>query len=204
MGITDRFIMPLYSNLVSNFVNKHAKPGNKIAWLGQQQAGKYSGMFDVIKLNIDVEDVDHHFYDIENENTKNSFRWDVHEPWNDIIKDYDMVLALRLAFLIQSSSGLIENLKYAIENNGKILMDFQTGNLSYENGLLVQRWKEGSKNLIPHFPEFYPVDFTYISEDDNLLTIEKLEMKGITLSNQETFKDPIKGRYYTLAEVIKL
>lgn len=208
MGMTDKFIMPKYAQCVGDYINENLKPGAKIAWLGQQQVGKYSDMFLHIHLNIKVENLEHHFYDILNEdNPPTNNKWDVHDNWDNIIKDYDLVLGLRIAYLVQSSSGLVKNLKYAVKNNKRVMFDFNTGNLiQLGPNTLLQSWPKDSTNLIPHLMETTPegIKMQYkVNFGDNLLSTEMLTDAGLKLQNAKIIRDPIKGRFYTLAEIIE-
>jgi hypothetical protein len=206
MGLTDQFIIPKYSRLVGDYINKNLKPGNKIAWLGQQQRDKYSDMFVGIQNNINVSNLAHHFYDIENDhNPPDSFKWDVHSDWEADIKGYDLVLGLRLAYLVQSSFGLVRNLKKAVENNKKVMFDFNTGNISANTGTPFQSWKKGSTNLIPHFPDVFPFKLNYIvSDEDHLFSSGMLNRYQVGFQDPRVIRDPIKGRIYILTEFIKL
>lgn len=206
MGLTDGFIIPKYAHYVSDYINHTLEPGSKIAWLGQQQRDKYSNMFAGINAHIRVKNLEHHFYDIANDDAppiKN--RWDVHDSWEGKINGYDLVLGLRLAYLVQSSSGLTKNLKYAVQNNKRVVFDFNTGNLSTTGeGRLQQAWKKTSTNLIPHFPEQFPVAIDYrVTDEDHLLSVDMLTEAGLKLSDSRIIKDPIKGRYYVLTEIIE-
>lgn len=206
MGMTDQFIIPQYSKLVGDFINKNMSPGCKIAWLGQQQKDKYSDMFKGIESNIEVPGLVHHFYDIENDhNPPVSFKWDVHDSWNETILNYDLVVGLRLAYLVQSSSGLARNIKSALKNNKRVILDFNTGNITRGNNGVIQRWKEGSTNLIPHFPEVFPFKIGYfVNHKDNLFSSDLLKSYSIAIKKATTIKDPIKGRIYVLAEFAEL
>jgi len=206
VGMTDAFLIPKYAKLVGDYINKNLRPGNKIAWLGQQPPGSYSDMFDAINRKISIEGVEHHFYDIEHcaPSSRHVVRWDVHTPWDDVINGYDLVLGIRIAYLVQSSSGLVKNLKYAVENNKAVVFDFNTGNLRTGDARTTQEWPPGSTNLIPHFPELYPIDIDfYVSDKDHLLTTGMLKRAALGFQNPTTFQDPIKKRFYTLAEIIK-
>lgn len=208
MGMTDHFIIPKYAHLVGDYINENLKPGNKVAWLGQQQIGKYSDMFSCINLKIQVEGLEHHFYDILNEDEPPiNNKWDVHDKWENAIKGYDLVLGLRLAYLVQSSSGLIRNLKYAVQNNKRVMFDFNTGNIvALGPDTLLQSWPAGSTNLIPHFKEAIPegMDMQHsVSHSDNLFTTDMLNQAGLEFGDYSVLKDPIKGRIYVLAEIIE-
>ena len=205
--MTDGWIMPRYKKLIGEYINNNLKPGDKIAWLGQQQENKYSTMFEKIKLDINIENLEHHFYDILNEDDPPiNNRWDIHSDWEGKIKDYDLVLGIRIAYLVQSASGLIENLKNAVKNNKRIMFDFNTGNLfEAENNKLGQRWSPGSTNLIPHFPTRFPRELQYhVVKEDNLLLEEDLERSGMKFGLGWTMgPDPVKNRFYVLAEIIE-
>ena len=40
MGMTDYWIVPRYQRIIGEYINSNLKPGDKIAWLGQQQESK--------------------------------------------------------------------------------------------------------------------------------------------------------------------
>jgi len=208
MGMTDHFIIPRYGQWVGEYVNNNLKPGGKIAWLGQQQRGKYSDMLLAIEKHIKIKDLEHHFYDIENDNhppEKN--QWDAHKSWEGQVEGYDLVLGLRITYLIQSSSGLVANLKYAVEKNKKVVFDFSSGNLfDLGGGEKRQAWKIGSKNLIPHLADILPeevVDYE-VPDIDHLLTTDMLAEAGLKLKDLKVTKDPVKERYYMLTEITKV
>tara|TARA_R110000824_G_scaffold40667_16_gene121711 strand:+ start:2590 stop:3216 length:627 start_codon:yes stop_codon:yes gene_type:complete len=207
MGMTDIFIIPRYAKLVGDYINKNLLPESKIAWLGQQPPGNYSDMFDAINKKISVEGIEHHFYDIKECTAPGAHyfvQWDVHTPWDDILTGYELVLGIRIAYLIQSSSGLVKNLKYAVENNKAVMFDFNTGNLSNKGDKLFQTWKKESTNLIPHFPELYSKDMDfYVSDKDHLLTTGMLKRADLSFQNPITLQDPVKKRFYTLTEIVK-
>ncbi len=208
MGMTDAFIIPEYAELVGSYINKKLSAGSKIAWLGQQPPGNYSDMFDEINKRVSVEGIEHHFYDIEECKDASGYRftrWDVHSSWDGVVEGYDLVLGIRLAYLVQSSSGLIENLKYAVDNNEAVMFDFNTGNLFDKGGRYFQTWKRGSTNLIPHFPDLYPKGMDYhVSDNEHLLTMQMLQDSGLFFKNPKIIQDPIKRRFYTITEITKL
>ena len=41
MGMTDYWIVPRHQRIIGEYINSNLKPGDKIAWLGQQQESKY-------------------------------------------------------------------------------------------------------------------------------------------------------------------
>ena len=68
-------------------------------------------------------DCTHHFYEIQNKRP-----WDVHDKWVDI-KGYDLVLCLRLTYLVQSSYHLLREMKKTAESNKTFISDFVSGNI---------------------------------------------------------------------------
>ena len=64
MGMTDQWIMPVYAEILSKYIDENVDPGGKIAWLGQQQANKYSDMYQRIVEKTNQKQIEHHFYDI--------------------------------------------------------------------------------------------------------------------------------------------
>lgn len=207
MGMTDQWIMPVYAEILSKYIDENVDPGGKIAWLGQQQANKYSDMYQRIVEKTNQKQIEHHFYDILNDDDPPyNYKWDVHDSWENIIKDYDLVLGIRLAYLVQSASGLVKNLKYAVENNKKVVFDFNTANLlTLMDGTYKQSWKKDSTNLVPHFPSRFPKEVKfYEAREDNLLSDEKLANAGLGFGLGWTIgPDPVKGRYYLCAEVVE-
>ena len=86
------------------------------------------------------------------------------------------------------------------------MFDFNTGILfEAENNTLGQRWKEGSTNLIPHFPTRFPRELQhFVAAEDNLLSEENIEKAGMKFGQGWTLgPDPVKNRFYALVEIVK-
>ena len=199
MGMSDKVVMPLYSQKVSEYINENLETGHKIAWLGQQNKN-YTEMFDGIVSKIDIGGLEHHFYDIDNDEGGNSFVWDVHEPWS--VKGYDLVIGLRVLFLCTSAKSLLSNIKDACKENDRIVFDFMTGNPELIGGRTTFVKKNNSKTILPFFPEIYSGDFDVQSvHSDQIIDHKLLKESGIESQNLLTFRDTVKHRFYTLMEL---
>jgi|GEM_PF-3552107 hypothetical protein len=199
MGMSDKVVMPLYSQKVSEYINENLEEGHRIAWLGQQDRN-YTEMFDGIVSKTDIDGLEHHFYDIDNDQGGNSFKWDVHGPWN--IEGYDLVVGLRILFLCSSAKMLVSNIKHTCSKNDRVVFDFMTGNPELIGGKTVFVKKNNSKTILPFFPDLYGEDFGVQSNhQDQIITQTMLTDDGIHLENLLTFRDTVKHRFYTLAEL---
>ena len=196
MGLSDQFLKPKYREYLKNNLPSFSEL--KIAWLGQQnpnEAGLQNiGMFEHLSGLFDGH-CQHDFYDILNKNS-----WDVHEEWN--IKGYDLVLCLRLTYLVQSSSHLAKQISKTIENNGIFICDFVSGNVVQN----LIKWHH-SDNLISFLPEYYTHtnnrNFKFhVNDSDHLLNKELLDDHHLSLVNHVSFKGP-KGRHYIISKVVK-
>ena len=200
MGMTDFEVAENYSSVVSDLLND-LHVGAKVAWLGQKHPSinEDKFLFNSIMSGVHNE-LDHDFYDLQNENFTGSIKWDVHDEWN--IKGYDLVLGLRVLYLCDSRKKLIENLNTICQNNNKVVFDFMTGNPVLMNGKETFIKRNNSPTLLPFFPELYDAQFYVQSNhDDQTVTIKDLNEAGIQIENLLTFRDGIKKRYYTLCEV---
>jgi len=189
MGVSDDFLKPRYRMYLRN--NLKSFNNLKIAWLGQQDPKDPSmtniEMFKSLKsLFLNCE---HHFFDIENQN-----KWDVHNDWG--IKNYDLVLCLRLTYLVQSSSHLIKQIRKTVQSNKVFVSDFVSGNIK-DN---TMSWK--TNNLVCYLPSFYnQVGLKYsVTDPDHLLTKQMFDDHKIKITDYVSFKDP-KGRYYIISKV---
>jgi hypothetical protein len=199
MGMSDSVVMPLYSQKVSEYINENMEPGQKIAWLGQQYKD-YTEMFDGIVSKVEVGDLTHHFYDVVNESKSPSFYWDVHDKWD--LEGYDLVVGLRVLFLCSSVKKLTANINNICKNNDKVIFDFMSGNPSLIGGRTVFVKKNNSQTILPFFPDLYNGEFSVQSNhDDQVLTRDHLEKSGVDFENLLTFRDTVKQRFYTLAEL---
>ena len=195
MGISDDFLKPRYKDYLKNNLTEFENL--KIAWLGQQDPNYHKStnldMFEY--LSGLFENCEHHFYDILNEKT-----WDVHSGWDEI-KGYDLVLCLRLTYLVQSSSHLLSEMKKATEGNGLFVGDFVSGNLTGD----TMSWK--TDNLVCFLPEYYihtsERSLKYkVSDIDHLLTKQMLDDSLLKLVDHASFQD-LKGRHYIIGKVMK-
>ncbi len=191
MGISDDYLKPRYRSYLKS--NLSERKNLKVAWLGQQdpnyEMSTNVGMFHNLK-DLFVDCI-HHFYDIENKRP-----WDVHDKWVDI-KGYDLVLCLRLTYLVQSSYHLLREMKKTAESNKTFISDFVSGNI--QDG--VMSWK--SDNLVCYLPEYYsmPTNLEYsVTDKDHLLTKEMLNDNFLEINSHEHFIDP-KNRHYIIGKV---
>ena len=216
MGVSDIQLFDVFAPALSEYV-KSLRPGSKVAWLGQQSHNidhyprhtlQGACLHDMLLEYIDV-DVEHHYYDIVNENRGNSFHWDANESWEDIVCGYDLVLGIRILYACESASNTIRNLKYVVENNKTVVFDFMSGNPQTTGCPGVGRtlWftkKPGSKHILPIFPEFYPEKWNYgvkPTKDDQIIQLKDLTDAGILVDNKKTYRDTIKGRFYSICEL---
>ena len=200
MGTSNHWLLPAYRQHLIENLNINKKPNIKIAWLGQQEYGLENvAMFD--HLGPDFKECQHDFYDIANEDS-----WDVHDNWDDI-RGYDLVLALRLTFLVKSSSHLLREMKKAVENNGAFYTDFCSGNIR-DNTV---SWN--SDNLVCFLPEYWPHQSARTPSDllkyevqspDNLLTKQMLADHSLKLKNYICLRDQYKNRLQILTQVVKI
>ena len=197
--MSDSVVMPLYAQKISEYINENLDAGSKIAWLGQQHTD-YTDMFDGIVSKLDIDDLEHHFYDVMNQNQSPSFYWDVHDSWD--IEGYDLVVGLRVLFLCDSAKKLINNIKEVCSKNEKVVFDFMSGNPSLIDGETVFVKKNNSQTILPFFPDLYNDKFSVRSNhSDQVLTIDDFYKNKICFENLLTFRDTIKYRFYTLAEL---
>ena len=212
MGDSNIWLLPAYKKHLIKDLKINEKPNMKIAWLGQQDYG-YPYSFDSPeKRNVDMfehlaphfSNCQHDLYDIANENS-----WDVYNDWDDI-KGYDLFLALRITYLVKSSSHLLKEMKKAVENNGAFYTDFCSGNIRSD----TISWR--SDNLVCFLPEYWPkkmlaygrvrelVNLKPEAEPDNLLTKEMLNDHSLGLKDYKCFKDSHKKRLQLLTKVVKI
>jgi len=221
MGDSNIWLLPAYKKHLIKDLKINEKPNMKIAWLGQQNYG-HPEVWATEKRNVDMfeclaplfSNCQHDLYDIANENS-----WDVHNSWDDI-KGYDLVLALRITYLVKSSSHLLKEMKKAVENNGAFYTDFCSGNIrsrqSAQSNLSsgVVSWR--SDNLVCFLPEYWPkkmlaygrvrdlANLKPEAEPDNLLTKEMLNDHSLGLKDYKCFKDSHKKRLQLLTKVVKI
>lgn len=208
MGTSDKFIMPLYkmylkSLIKSNILNTKSV---RIAWLGQQNPESNPignlGMFNQLKDLFD-ESCTHDLFDI-----KNNPSWDVQKKWNNI-KNYDVVLNLRLNYLVNSVSHLLEETKKAINNNGIYVTDFCSGNV--ERSFMNQTigWKGKNQNLVAYLPRHWDTenDLSYLNpiapSEDNILTENKLKDFGLAINHYHSYVCP-KNRLNVIGVIEEL
>lgn len=203
--MTDFELAKKYTPVVANVLNK-LPPNSKVAWLGQKHP-KYNRdtvIYDPVIKQVDREDLHHDFYDIHNENGENCFNWNVHDRWQ--IFNYDLVVGLRVLYLCEKRSVLLKNLTETVDNNKKIIFDFMSGNPKEENGVLYFEKGPDSKSIIPILTPFYPKNQEYmpkINHHDQTLWLGDFQKFKLDLNNLITFRDTVKGRYYSLCEIVR-
>ena len=197
MGISNSIILPLYRSYFKSLMDsgRVQKENLNIAWLGQQSPHQNPlgnvAMFD--SLGNMFSNCNHDFYDIENKPS-----WDVHDPWTDIT-GYDLVICLRLNYLVQSAQHLLTETKKVVENNGAYITDFCSGNINEASSLMAQTfgWNRGSSNLVAHLPNYWVTggldekDCSHmtplVKDDDHLITEEKLKEHSLSFKNYHSF-----------------
>lgn len=197
--MTDFEIAERYTSVISETLNE-LPTGAKVAWLGQKHpsAGKDKFLYDSIMSGVN-NDLNHDFYDLNNEEFDRSYRWDVHDSWN--IEGYDLVLGLRVLYLCDAKKTLMGNLKNVTLNNGRVVFDFMTGNPVLINGKETFIKRNNSQTILPFFPEWYGGDFSVQSNhDDQIVVYEDLKRTGLIVENILTFRDKIKRRFYSICE----
>ena len=200
MGMTDFEVVEKYSSIVSDLLND-LHIGAKVAWLGQKHPSSNEDKFlyDSVMSGVHTQ-LEHDFYDLNNENFEGSVRWDVHEDWN--IEGYDLVLGLRVLYLCDSRKKLVSNLTKICKSNKKVVFDFMTGNPVLIDGRETFTKKNNSQTILPFFPELYDAQFYVQSNhEDQIVTLSDLSESGIRVDNILTFRDGVKRRFYTLCEV---
>lgn len=200
MGMTDFEIAGKYASVVSEILNE-LPVGSTVAWLGQKHpsVGEDKFLYDSIMSGVNNE-LKHDFYDLNNEESGNSFKWDVHSEWT--IKGYDLVLGMRILYLCDSRKTLLKNLKNISSTNERVVFDFMTGNPEFMNGRDTFIKKNNSQTILPFFPELYDGDFSVQSNhSDQIVLSEDLTKTGMKMENILTFRDSIKRRFYTICEL---
>lgn len=200
MGMTDFEIASNYGSVVSGILNE-LHVGAKVAWLGQKHPSinEDKFIFDSIMSGVN-NDLVHDFYDLSNEEFDNSIKWDVHDKWN--IKQYDLVLGLRVLYLCDSVKKLLHNLKNITTNNQMVVFDFMTGNPIQIDDVEVFCKNNDSRTILPFFPEYYHGKYSVKpNHEDQIVTLEKIKESGMSVENILTFRDGIKKRFYTLCEI---
>ena len=175
--------------------------GAKVAWLGQKHPSTNEDkfIFDSIMSGVN-NDLVHDFYDLNNSQFDNSIKWNVHDEWD--IKDYDLVLGLRVLYLCDSVEKLLRNLKKISASNKMVVFDFMTGNPTRVDDIEVFSKSNDSKTILPFFPEFYKGKYSVKqNHEDQVITLDKIEGSGMVIKNILTFRDSVKYRFYTLCEV---
>tara|TARA_R110001606_G_C15378615_1_gene650188 strand:- start:38 stop:646 length:609 start_codon:yes stop_codon:yes gene_type:complete len=198
--MTDFEIAGKYVSVVSEILNE-LPVGSTVAWLGQKHpsVGEDKFLYDSIMSGVNNE-LKHDFYDLNNEESGNSFKWDVHSEWK--IKGYDLVLGMRILYLCDSREALLENLKNISSSNDRVVFDFMTGNPALINGKETFIKRNNSQTILPFFPELYDGEYSVQpNHSDQVVLSEDMNKSGIEMQNIMTFRDTIKRRFYTICEV---
>ena len=200
MGMTDFEVAENYSSTVSDILND-LHVGAKVAWLGQKHPSSNQDKFlyDAVMSGVHV-NLDHHFYDLNNDEFEKSVKWDVHGDWD--IGGYDLVLGLRVLYLCDSRDKMLKNISKICKTNEKVIFDFMTGNPVLIGGRETFIKRNNSPTILPYFPELYNENIEVNpNHDDQVVTLKNFEDLGINFKNITTFRDGIKRRFYTLCEV---
>ena len=200
MGITDFEIAGKYTSVVGDILNE-LPVGSKVAWMGQKHPSinQDKFLYESIMSGVYTE-LEHYFYDLNNDEFERSYRWDVHGEWN--IKGFDLVLGLRVSYLCDSRKKLLSNLRKISKLNQKVVFDFMTGNPVLLNGQETFIKRNNGQTILPFFSEFYNGKFSVQpNHDDQVVSLEHLREFNIQVNNILTFRDGIKRRFYSLCEV---
>ena len=198
MGTSDHHIEIHYKNTISKILND-LPSGSKIAWLGQKLPSLNKDVFLYKSIMSKVNNsLDHYFFDIENENENNSFFWNVHNTWD--IKNYDLVLGLRIAYACYSKKNLIKNIKNVVKYNKNVIFDFTTASLSYKGKQKVFKKNNSSNTILPFFLKYYDIkDIVVIpNHNDQIVLLKDFSEEKIYFDHLLTFKDEIKNRFYSV------
>ena len=198
--MTDFEIAEKYTSVVSDILND-LPVGSKIAWLGQKHPSinQDKFLYESIMSGVHTQ-LEHHFYDLNNEEFAHSYKWDVHGDWN--IQGFDLVLGLRVLYLCDSRKKLLSNLKKILKSNQKVVFDFMTGNPVLLNGQETFIKRNNGQTLLPFLSEFYDGNFSVQpNHDDQVLLLEHFKQFNIKVSNVLTFRDGVKRRFYSLCEL---
>lgn len=214
MGVTNAFIIPQYVPYVKDFLHQNSSAGDRIAWLGSLgPAGDHIYLKAVEGPGLDLEHT-HTYYDLFHElEDSRHIKWDVNTKWNNVA-GHNVVMAIRITYACESVALLIENISNSLRNNDRVVMDFMSGYPAAERistGIRTTFADRGKKsNIFAFFPEYYAPktsDGTPIIyrpnpvREDQVLTFQDFEENNLKIVNPLTLLDPIKGRYYTLAEI---
>ena len=231
MGMSDYFLIP---EMAGHFAKRlrNLPEDSRIAWLGQKHPamGNTNLMYRRIKslTNIRFEE---DFYDLHNDETvaHNSYIWDVNSEWD--LQEYDLVIACRIFYACESASQLLRNIKKTISSGQVLIADFMSGNTGSQH---INRdkneiefythaidnvevfWKpDSSRSILPMLIEVwqdFKVDSTtggyqfgvIPNHEDQVITERDILEKGVNSEWYHSFRDPMKGRIYSIGEFTKL
>ena len=115
MGVSDQVIFREFVPAIRPYL-ENLKDGSRIAWLGQQSCKmvQKDSMFGQLSRHIKVK-VEHHCFDIENEDFKGfgicSNWWDANDSWENKVCGFDLVLGIRILYACDSAKKTLKNLK---------------------------------------------------------------------------------------------
>lgn len=209
VGTTDFEIATRYTPIAQELLQTLPE-NSRVAWLGQKhpKLNMDLALYNPIHESLNREDLKYDFYDIENENEENSFKWDVHERWQ--ISGYDLVIGLRVLYLCESRGIMLKNITETVINNEKVVFDFMSGNPRTEGDTIYFEKKNESKSIIPMLTQFYPEGVKYmpkVNHQDQTVWLGDFTrvQPGTTvklhLDNLLTFRDNTKNRFYSLCEI---
>lgn len=231
MGMSDTFLVPAMSAYFAKPLME-LQEGSRIAWLGQRHPamGNTNEMYHRIKSFTNTR-FEEDFYDLHNDETvaNNSYSWDVNSEWN--LQGYDLIVACRIFYACESASQLLRNIRTTISSGQILVADLMSGNTGSQR---INRnknqiefytstiddvevfWKpDSSRSILPMLTQVWQ-DFEIESvtggyqfgavpnHNDQFITEKDILEKGIDSKWYHSFRDPIKGRIYSIGKFTKL
>lgn len=229
MGMTDNYLIPKMPQYIADRINKLSS-GSRVAWLGQKHPDMKDtdGMYKGIMNLVEVQDLHHDFYDIDNDENiaSNSFAWDVNTEWN--FENYDLIVAVRIFYACESASQLLKNIKKMVSSGQEMVGDLMSGNtggyvelpepgvyrkyyINMHGDYEVFKKPKDSKSIIPVLMDMW-IDWEIknpaneykfgasVTHDDQLLTEEMFAENEISLVPLSVFREPKKRRIYAICE----
>lgn len=227
MGMTDSFLMPVIPQYIAESINR-LQEGAKIAWIGQRHPAMNDTdqMYKGIMSLVDVDGLEHDFYDINNDEkvASNSYVWDVNTEWD--LEGYDLIVAVRIFYACNSASQLLRNIKKVTSSGQRIVGDLMSGNTGeymdsglgrkqyYSNvreGCEVFTKPESSKTIIPMLPVIWKkhqvtdvlgeYNFAAVqNHTDQILPEDDFEKNDIQVTSIHSFRERAKYRIYTICD----
>lgn len=229
MGITDDYLVPKMPQYIASCINK-LDSGSRVAWLGQKHPDmkNTNRMYKGIMNLVEVQDLHHDFYDIDNDENvaSNSFAWDVNTEWN--FENYDLIVAVRIFYACESASQLLKNIKKVVSSGQNLVGDLMSGNTggyvepsdpniyrkyytAMHGDYEVFTKSKDSKSIIPMLVDMWfdwkiqnPANEYKFgaskTHEDQILTEEMFAESEISLTPLCVFREPKKRRIYAICE----